>query len=61
MRSIAMHLCDVAMEQKYLFSGFKPESVAIGIVIHARRTCKLDESIKHIEVMFGRSVQDEDI
>jgi hypothetical protein len=51
----------MAMEQKYLFNGCKPESVAIAIVIQARRACKLDESIKHIESMFGRSLQDQDI
>lgn len=51
-KRLARHLLDLAMEHNDMFNGLTPEVLAISTVICARRTCKLDESLRHIESLF---------
>lgn len=52
-------LSEQAIEHLDLFTSYTPEQIAISIVLSARHYCKLDESVKHIEAMFGTQINAE--
>ena len=41
---MARKLCEVALENIYIFNGIMPETIAVAITIMARGVCKIDDS-----------------
>lgn len=41
------------VDHQHLFNGLQPETIALGIVLSARRLCKIEGNQKHIEALFG--------